>query len=303
MKIYIVGSGGVGGYFGGMLAKDGNDVTFVARGEHYKAIKEKGLTIKSEDGDFVIKPASVIEKISDITNPGLIIFTVKTYDTASVAKELNSVVNKKTIIITFQNGVDNDNEIKKYIKNARVYPGVAYIISTKISTGVISQSGGARWLIFGDRNNSQNNELKNIETLMRKANIDARYSDDITRDLWKKFMFIVAYAGMTAICRSPIGKVMGDPQTKSQYERCVKEAIEVGKAKKVNIAENAFESIMKVTLNTSPESKSSLLVDIENGRQNEIETLNGTLVRFAKEKNIHVPINEMIYAAIKLSGK
>ncbi len=302
MKIYIVGSGGVGGYFGGVLARAGNDVTFVARGKHYEAIKENGLTIKSEDGDFVIKPVKVVERILDIKSPDLIIFTVKTYDTASAAKVLNKVVNEKTIILTFQNGVDNDNEIKKYVKSAQVYPGVAYIISTKISPGVISQSGGARWLIFGDRNNSHNSELKNIEMLMRKAHIDARYSDGITRDLWKKFMFIVAYAGMTAICRTPIGKVIADPLTKSLYERSVKEAIEVGKAKRVNIAENAFESIMKVTLNTSPESKSSLLVDIENGRKNEIETLNGTLVRFAREKNIDVPINEMIYGVIKLLG-
>jgi 2-dehydropantoate 2-reductase len=300
MKTYVVGSGGVGGYFGGLLAKAGNDVTFVARGEHYKAIKGKGLGVKSVVGDFEIKPAQVIEKISEITSPDLVIFAVKTYDTDKAAKELAPVVNKNTVIITFQNGVDNDNQIKKHIKNTQVYPGVAYVISTKTQPGLIEQTGGLRKLIFGDRNNPNNPKLKEIEKLMRKTEIDATASDDIARDLWRKFMFITAFSGMTAICRSRIGEVLGDPLTKSLYERCVKEAINVAKAMKVNVANDVIESIMTISGNTASDSKSSLLVDIENNRKNEIETLNGTLIRFAKKHNVDVPINELIYGAIKL---
>jgi len=303
MKIYIVGSGGVGGYFGGLLAKAGNDVTFVARGEHYQAIKDNGLIVKSVAGDFEIKSAQVIENISKIVNPDLVIFTVKTYDTEDTAKELAPVVKENTVVITFQNGVDNDNQIKKQISDAQVYPGVAYVISTRVKPGVIEQAGGLRKLIFGDRNNSDNSRLKEIEKLMKDAGIDATASDNITRDLWKKFMFIVAFSGVTAICRASIGKVLSDPLTKSPYERCLKEAIVVAKAMKVNVANNAFESIMTISGNTAPDSKSSLLVDIENNRKNEIETLNGALVRFAKERETDVPINELIYGAIKLLGK
>ena len=299
MKIYVVGTGGVGGYFGGMLAKAGIDVTFVARGEHYQAIKENGLTIDSQDGTFSIKTAKVIETISKITNPELILFTVKTYDTFKVARQLKTVVNENTIIITFQNGVNNDIEIKKEMKNAQVYPGVAYIISTRVKPGIIKQSGGKRWLIFGDRNSNKNLRLKEIEKIMLDAGIDATYSDDITRDLWKKFMFIVAFSGMTAICRSPIGRVLSDPLKKMLYERCAKEAIAVAKAMNVSIAKDAFETMMKTTIESSPDSKSSLLVDIENGREIEIETLNGTLIRFAAERKIDVPINQMIYIVVK----
>lgn len=300
MKIYIVGSGGVGGYFGGRLAKTRNDVTFLARGEHYQKMKTEGLTVKSVVGDFQIKPAQVVAKISDISNPDLIIFAVKTYDTDEVAQELAKLVTAKTTIITFQNGVDNDNQIKKYIENAKVYPGVAYVISTKTKPGLIEQTGGLRKLIFGDRNNPDNPELKKIEKIMKEVEIDATASDDITRDLWKKFMFISAFSGMTAVCRSPIGKVLGNSLTKSLYERCVKEAISVAKALKVNVADDAFDSIMTISGNTAPESKPSLLVDVENKRRNEIETLNGTLVRFAEKKNVDVPINKLIYGAIKI---
>src|SRR3989338_8093020 len=300
MKIYIVGTGGVGGYFGGLLAKAWNDITFVARGEHYNAIKENGLLVKNTQGDFLIKPAQVIKNFSEIKNPDLILFTVKTYSTQPVAQELKSDVNENTIIITFQNGVNNDHEIKKYIQNAQVYPGVAFLISTKINPGVIKQIGGLRRLIIGDRNNPNNEKLKDVVELIKKAGIDIVSSDDIARDLWKKFMFIVAFSGMTAVCRSPIGKILADPITESLYKRCVQEAIQVAKAFDVSVPNDVFTTIMKTTTDTNPASKSSLLVDVENGRKNEIETLNGTLVRFAKENNIEVPINELIYGAIKL---
>lgn len=301
MRVYIVGAGGVGGYFGGLLAKAGENVTFVCRGDHYKTIKKNGLKVISVVEDFIINPAKFVDSISKIKKPDLVIFTVKTYDTETVAEELKSVINEDTIIITFQNGIENDVVIKKITGSNNVYPGVAYVISARTKPGVIEQTGGLRKLIFGDRNNSENSSLREIEKVMRAAGIDASLSDDITRDLWKKYMFIVAFSGMTAVCRSPIGKVLADHTTLSLYERCVKEAIIVAKTHGVVVASDAFENIMTTSRNTAPDSKSSLLVDIENGRKNEIETLNGTLVRLARDYKIDVPINELIHGAIKLT--
>lgn len=302
MKIFVIGTGGVGGYFGGLLAKAGKDVTFVARGEQYQAIKEHGLTVKSVMGDFTITPTQVVEHIADIVDPDLILFTVKTYDTALTAEALAKVVGDKTIIITFQNGADNDYRIQTYIPKVQVYPGVAYVISARGEPGMIVQTGGLRKLIFGDRNNPENPRLKEVESLMQDAGIDAVASDNIVRDIWEKYMFIVAFSGMTTVCRSPIGAVLSDPVTRSLYERCVREAIAVAKALGVTVAEDAFESIMHISGNTAHESKSSLLVDVEHNRNNEIETLNGALVRFAREHGVDVPINDLIYGAIKLVG-
>lgn len=299
MKIYIVGTGGVGGYFGGLLAKGGLDVTFLARGENYEALKENGLIVKSVAGDFTVKPAQVIEKIAEITNPDLVIFSVKTYDTESIAKELTSVVNENTVILTFQNGVNNDNEIKKIIKNAQVYTGVAYVITAKTKAGVIEQTGGLRKLVFGDRENQNNLKLKEIEEIMRGVGVDATASNDIERDVWKKFMYICPFAGLTAIHRKTIGEILANSDTEKQYEECLKETISVARAKGVNVSDNAFEEVMTTTRNTAPTSKSSLLLDLENNSKNEVETLNGTLVMFAKELNIPVPVNELIYETIK----
>lgn len=302
MKIYVVGTGGVGGFFGGLLAKSGQEVIFVCRGDHYKAIKENGLKVKSVIGDFIVKPAKVVESISKIKDPDLVIFTVKTYDTESAAGELKSVINENTVVVTFQNGIENDLAIMKITGSKNAYPGVAYVISARTKPGVIEQTGGLRKLIFGDRNSPENSSLREVEKLIRIAGIDASLSDDITRDLWKKYMFIVAFSGMTAVCRSSIGKVLADKTTLGLYERCAREAIAVAKAHGVNVDSDAFENIMTISRNTASESKSSLLVDVENGRKNEIETLNGTLVKLARLYKIDVPVNELIYGAIKLIG-
>lgn len=300
MKIYIIGTGGLGGYFGGLLANSGLDVTFVAKGDSFQTIKENGLKIKSISGDFTIKPAKAINKISEIADPDLVLFTVKTYDTDETAKQLNPVTKKETVIITFQNGVDNDVRIKKYLDKAEVYPGVAYVISTKTAPGVITQTSGIRKLIIGDRKNLNNQKLKIIENIMKDANIDAAVSSDITIELWKKYVFILAFSGMTAVCRSPIGKILHEPTTKHLYEKCLTEAINVARSMKINISDDIFDSTMKLSKNMPYDSKSSLLIDIEQKRKNEIETLNGTLVKFAREININVPVNELIYGAIKL---
>ena len=303
MKIFIVGTGGLGGYFGGLLARTGNDVTFLARGEHYKAIKQHGLIIESDLGDFRIHPAKLVGSISEIVNPDLIIFAVKTYDTEGVAQELAHVVDDHTIIISFQNGIDNDHEIKKYIKNAKVFPGLAYVVSRRIAPGLIKQTGGLGKLVFGDRESSNNEQLEAVTEIMRDAGIEASISDDIVRDLWHKFIFICAFSGMTATCRANIGQVLSHPVAAIAFEKCVKEAIVVAKALKVNIASTVFHDVMGITKTVAPDSKSSLLLDTENNSKNEIEALNGTLVRLAHGCHIDVPVNELIYGAIKLSSK
>ncbi|KKQ23870.1 MAG: 2-dehydropantoate 2-reductase [Candidatus Roizmanbacteria bacterium GW2011_GWC2_37_13] len=303
MKIYIVGSGGVGGYLGGLLAKTStNYVTFVARKDHFQAIKKNGLQINRVKGNFLIKPAQVISSLREIKNPDLILFTVKTYDTQEAAKQLNEIVNDKTIIITFQNGVENDLEIKKYVKKGLVFPGVAYLISTRIKPGVIEQIGGVGGIgrfIIGDRNNSTNEKLDRIVKIMREAEIDAVLSKNITQDIWKKFVLISAFSGITTLYKKRIGEIIKDNNLKTEYENCVRETIKVAKALKVDLPENIFEITMATTEKTNPASKSSLLVDVERGGRNEIETLNGTVIKYAKQFNINIPINNKIYSSIK----
>ena len=300
MKTYIIGSGGVGGYFGGLLAKAGNDVTFLARNEHFDQISKSGLQVKNVEEDFVVNPAKVIRSIDEMDNPDFIFFAVKTFDSVGIAKELDKVTSDKTTIITFQNGINNDEILSQNISKGKVYPGLAFVISTKTNPGIINQTGGFRKLIFGNRSRTCIKELHHIEQMMKESGIDATYSDNITRDLWRKYIFINAFSGMTAICRSNIGKVRDDAVAFSLYEDCVKESISVAKKMKIDLPDSIFEDVIKISTSTASDSKSSLLHDIENNRNNEIEVLNGTLVKLAEKYDVDVPINKMIYGAIKL---
>jgi len=302
MNTFIIGCGGVGGFFGGLLAKAGKQVTFVTRKEEGRTIKKNGLKVKSVVGNFTIKKADVIDDIGAIKNPDIILVTVKSYDLGGAARQLAKVAGKETIIITFQNGVENDFEIRQSSKKAQVYPGIAYVVASRIAPGVISQTSGGRKLIFGDRKNPGNAGLKKVEMFLRSAGVDATCSDDITRDLWKKYVFIIPYAGMTSICRSPIGKIMADPTASSLFRMCLEEAAAVAKAMGVQLSKTVIEDTLAYVKKHDPSSKSSMLVDIEHGRRTEIETLHGTLVRLAKKNRIPVPVNSLIYSAVRLWG-
>lgn len=300
MKTYVIGTGGVGGYFGGKLARAGNDVTFVARGEFYNTMHLNGLVVNTTEDNFVIKPVQVIDDINKITNPDLILITVKTYDTQAVMEKLRTVITPKTVIVTFQNGIDNDLRIGKYLQHDKVFPGIAYVISSKTDYGVITQTGGLKRLVFGARTKEMTKDLTEIANQFREAQIDTILSEDIERDLWKKFIFINAFAGFTAICRTAIGDIRSDNYTYALYKECVTETILVARSLKIDLPETILEDTMKLTANTASDSKSSLLIDIENNRQNETESLNGTLVRIAEKQGISVPITKVLYTASRL---
>lgn len=298
MKIYIVGAGGVGGYFGGLMAQGGLDVTFVTRGAQYTAIKHNGLKIKSVLGDFVIKSIKVVEKISQIADPNLIFLCVKSYDLLSTAKQLGPVITPQTNIITLENGIDNDLNVAHILPQAKVYPGIAYVIASRTEPGIISQTGGLRKIIIGDRKTSNNPDLSSIVNLLSGAGVNIAQSPDIVQDLWKKFIYLVPFAGLTGAYRSPIGKILRDPEQKSMYESCIREVITVARAAKVNLPDDIFTQVMQTSTNTAPESKSSLLIDIERGRKTEIDNLHGTLIKLADKLSVEIPTIKSIYDQI-----
>lgn len=300
MKTYILGSGGIGGYFGGKLAQAGADVTFVARGEHYQAMKAHGLALRTTDGNFVINPVNVINSIGQIENPDLIILAVKAYDLDDVAKQLATVITKNTVILTTQNGITGDLIINEILPNTIILAGVAYIITAKTAPGEITQSGGLKKIIVGDRSQSHEQALENVVKELQDAGINAVKSEDIVKDMWQKFIFISAFSGMTALCRSSIGPIRENALTRDLYEKCVNEAINVAKSLDVALPETIFEDVMKITDATQADAKSSLLHDVENGKQTEIIALNGTLCRLAIEQGIDTPVNQMIFSVLQL---
>ena len=306
MKTYVVGPGGVGGYFGGMLARDDFfDVSFVARGEHAAAIAQHGLTVNSVAGNFAINPAKVCSS-QQIEDPDLIFITTKAYSLEEAATGLRGVLRDDTIVIPIQNGLDHDLVVRNALGTAEVYPGIAYIISQISAPGVISQTAGPRELIIGDRDSQHNQRLEELVSRIRKAGVNARFGGDIERELWQKAVFLNAFGGVSALCRTPVGVLLADPNAKSIYEQCMREVIATAEASGVPLDANLFESMLDKSLGYLDESRklseSSMLTDVLNGRQTEVEQLHGSLVRIAAKVGVAVPIHQAIYAALKFGA-
>ena len=304
MKIAVIGVGGVGGYFGGCLARAGVEVTFVARARQCEALRQRGLEIQSTDGTFTVSHPRVVDSPARLIAPEVVLLATKAYDLESVSEQLAGVSSRDTVIISLQNGIDNDLRIKRLILRAQVHPGVVYVISTKAAPTLIRQTAGPRTILFGDRQGRYNSALTKLESLLRQAGIQATASTDIVKEIWSKFLWITTFAGMTALCRSPIGPIVNDAEAFELYEKCLDEGLTVAAAEGVGLDTSTRANILeksKAYRETGFNAKSSLLVDIENGRQTEIESLNGTLVRLARKHGVRVPIHEIITKAISLA--
>lgn len=306
MKIAIIGVGAVGGYFGGLLANAGKDVVFVARGVQYQALKENGLVLNTISGNYNLKNISIVQSISELEDPELVLISTKTYHLESVAIELKKVINNRTIIIPLCNGVDNDLLLKEIIPEAKIYPGLSYIIASRTSPGVITQTAGTCTIFFGERGVTNNAILKDIETLLKSAGILATYSSNIESTIWKKFIWLNAFAGMTALCKSPIGPIVNSDLGFELLIRCIDEGINLAKAYQVELTEAEREEMINNTASyktSNLESKSSLLVDLENNRANELESLCGTIIRLGKEKGVPTPNFDLIYTGIRIGAE
>jgi len=301
-KFGIIGVGGVGGYFGGLLAKAGLDVTFVARGEHGETIRRRGLTVKAVTGDFTIYPANVVDAPSMLGPQDLIMICTKSYDLKSAIEGIRSALHPSTIVIPFLNGIDHDLSLKQDLPGAEVYPGFVYIISAKTAPGLIEQTAGPRTMFFGDRAGKPNDRLKELEKVFRSADVLATATDDVEREMWRKYVWLCAFAGLTSMRRSAIGPICDDPSGKAALINAIDEGVAVARAHGVDL-DKAMRDEMVAKLfryqTTDRNAKSSMLVDIENGRRTEIETLNGRIVELGQRYGLPVPTHEAICASVR----
>jgi len=300
MKIYLIGVGGVGGFYGGLLAESGADITLVSRGESFRAIKKDGLILNRPDGMHHIFP-KVIEHISEIVDPELVILAVKSYGLAEVSEKLRQVVRPETTVITLQNGLDNDLVVSKYL-DCEVLPGLVLVAATKTSPNVITQKGTQKRLVFGPRGGKITPKMQEIVKIFREAGIDAKLTERIETKLWKKFLFVVSFSSATVAGMCPIGEALSNPESLRVYKEVLREAIEVGKREVVDFESDIFETTLEGAMKFDPETKSSLLVDLENHHPTEVEVLQGALIRLAKKHGLAVPVTEEIYRNIGLQG-
>ena len=302
MNILVMGAGGVGGYFGGLLARAGNDVSFVARGDHLRALREKGLQIQSPRGNFSV-PVKAAADPQLLDPPDLILFAVKTYDTEEAARLLQPIARAGIPLLTLQNGIDSAERIGALLGSLKILPGAAYIFASISSPGVITHTGKNQGITFGEPAGAISPQAQTILQVLKGAGIDASCTKEIRRVLWQKFFHICAMGAVACLCRATVGEVLENAESLGLLRDAFGEIHRVAGAEGVSLPEDLTEKAVEFFRASPGQAKPSLLNDLEQGRRLEVEALQGTVVRLGERHHIPTPINRAAYASLVLQER
>jgi 2-dehydropantoate 2-reductase len=298
MRIAIVGSGGVGGYFGGRLAAAGANVTFLARGAHLEAMRARGLRITSPKGDVHLPQVNVAADTREIGPVDIVLFAVKLYDTESALAALMPLLGPATAVIPLQNGVDSVALVTRAVGPAHAAGGTCYVSAVISEPGVIKHTAMDH-LIFGELDRVRSPRLLAFLETCRPAAFQSTLSDDITLDIWTKFVRLSVLSGMTAAARSPLGAIRDEPELWQMLKAAVAEAMAVAHARGIAVAPSMVEDVAKAYSALPPQTKSSMLEDLERGRRIELPWLSGAVVRIGREVGVPTPTHAFINAVLK----
>jgi 2-dehydropantoate 2-reductase len=297
VHIVVMGSGGVGGYFGAKLQRAGERVTLVARGAHLEAIKRTGLAIRSAgEGDTVVRPG-VVERLEGVDRADAVLFCVKSFDTDDAAARLWSVLGPDTPILSLQNGVDNEDRIDEKLGAGRAMGGVAQVFATIESPGVIRHQAAGR-VIFGELDGHVSERAERLRDAFAHAEIPVELSKTIRRALWEKYLLICAVGGTTAVTRETIGVIRDTPATWRLFRTIVEEVAALARASSVDLASDAVDQIMKFAETIPPGNRASLAHDLLQGRRLELEALHGHAARLGERLGVPTPAISAVYAAL-----
>jgi 2-dehydropantoate 2-reductase len=302
MRFAILGSGAVGGYYGAMLARAGHEVTFIARGAHLAAIREKGLEIRSPMlGDFTVR-ARAEQDTAKVGPVDVVIVAVKAYDNRTALPMVRPMLGELTSVLTLQNGVDSVSEVAAIAGAERVIGGTTYIATALEAPGVIEQTGAHRRIVFGEvfgKLPRMSERVRRIHEALTGADVQAEAVEDGRVPIWEKFIFLVSLAGFTGATRLPIGPVWADPAVRAQFLEACREVERLARAEGVPVAADVIERI-EGYINAIPGTmRSSLLIDLAQGKRIEVEALQGAVVRRAARAGVPVPIMSTLYAVLK----
>ena len=299
MRILVYGTGGVGGYFGGRLAQAGEDVTFIARGEHLRAIKANGLRVDSPNGDFVIHPARATDNINEVGETDLVILGVKAWQVPDAAFAIKPVFGPTTTVLPLQNGVDAVPQLVAELGSARVVGGLCRIVSYVVEPGHIRHAGFAPTIIIGELDDQRTERIAKIEEVFKHAGLDTTIAADIQVALWTKFLFIASFSGVGALANAPAGVLRSDPKRRAQMLSAMEEIYALAHARGVKLPVDSVEKVMAAVDGLPDDATSSMQRDIAAGKLSELESQNGAVVRMARESGIDVPTHTLIYQTLK----
>lgn len=304
MKIAMMGSGGVGGFFGGRLAKAGYDVSFIARGAHLKAMRENGLTIENEaQGDIHVPAVHATDDPASLGPVDLVIVSVKLWDTESAARSILPIVGPDTGVLSLQNGVIKDEILRSVLPETAVMGGVGYVATHIARPGVIHQVGTMQRIVVGEYDGRASRRARFLHEALVKAGVAAELSADVRKSIWEKYVFLVALSATTTSMRSTIGPIRENPRSRAFLLALMREVVAVGRAHGVALAEDYAEARLKFADGLPADMTSSMAHDLERGNRLEVDWLSGGVVKLGKEKGVPTPANSAVCDILALQSE
>jgi len=294
MRIAIVGSGGLGGYFGARLAAGGSDVYFLARGSHLAAMRENGISIEGGPDPIHVPKVNATEDAGAVGEVDLALIAVKLWDTQDVLEQIRLIIGPETAVISCQNGVLKDMYLRAAYPAQQIMGGVAYVATTIDRPGVIRQTGPMQRLVFGEFDGTRSARAEHFLEACQRGRIAAEISDNIELDIWEKFVFLVGLSGTTTAMRSVIGPIRENPTTRSFLLDVMREVVAVARARGVDLPDDYAERRLQLADDVAWDMTSSMHHDLQRGNRLEVAWLSGGVVKLGGEVGVPTPLNRAI---------
>lgn len=295
MRVAIYGTGGAGGYFGAQLARTGEDVTFVARGQHLKAIQEHGLCVETPTGEIVIQPAKATDDPTQVAPVDVIFLGVKAWQVEEAARNMRPMVGPETFVVPLQNGVEAPTQLATALGVEHVLGGLCGTFSWIVAPGRIRNIGASNFIKFGELDNRRSERAERLRQSFEKAGVKADVPPDIHQALWEKFLLVTSFGGVGAVTRAPIGIIRTVSETRLLLEQCMQEVYAVARACHVQLSDTVVADTMRFIDSLAANATTSLQRDIAEGKPSEIDFWNGSVVRQGRTVGVSTPLNQFVY--------
>ena len=298
MRIAIFGAGSIGGYFGGRLSQAGEDVIFIARGDHLKAMLANGLRVDSINGDFVLQQVQATDDSSKIGKVDMVLVGVKNWQLAEAAQTMRPMIGPETFVLPLQNGIEAPTLLSEILGSQHVLGGLCGLFCYVAGPGHIVHAGTDPFVKFGELDNHRSQKVEQLLEIFTRAGINTEIPADIQVAMWMKFLFITVWSGIGAVTRSPVGIWRSLPETRQMAKQGLLEIIAVAKSRNILLPVEALQTAMSMYDGLAPQSTASLQRDIMDGRPSELEAQIGAVVRFGQESNVTTPQHTFIYQSL-----
>jgi 2-dehydropantoate 2-reductase len=300
MRVAVIGAGGIGGLYGGLLARAGHQVSLLVRGPHRRALQQQGLRVQSAQfGTFTVQPQVASSEARELGTADLVLFAVKTYDLDEAAQAARQTLAPDGCLLTFQNGIDAPDRVAEIVGPEPVLIGTTGVETTILEPGLIGHLSPFHYLTVAALHGPPTPRVDEVVEVLRAAGINASAVEDGHRALWEKAWALVPMATITSVCRAPIGPIRDLPETLRLVDQLIDEVSRVAAACGYDLPE-ANHRAREIIRSWAYEGKASMARDFERGRRTELDALTGALVRLADARGVDVPVTRMAYALLKL---